>query len=112
VSEYSSRKDLATRPSPKLTRASSKVFEKVRGLEERRRSLDLPEGSVSGRSWAGFNREGSVDSDDGGSRLGISRESSREDLREALKEDAAERGKRSSLDAPISFIGIQVRHST
>ncbi|KAG7255704.1 hypothetical protein CRUP_020653, partial [Coryphaenoides rupestris] len=91
VSEYSSRKDLPTRPSTKLTRASSKVFEKVRGLEERRRSLDIPEGSVSGRSWAGFNREGSVDSDDGGSRLGISRESSREDLREALKEDAAER---------------------
>uniref|UniRef100_A0A3P9JVS6 non-specific serine/threonine protein kinase n=1 Tax=Oryzias latipes TaxID=8090 RepID=A0A3P9JVS6_ORYLA len=89
-SEYS-RKDFPLRPSPKLTRASSKVFEKVRGLEERRRSLDLPEGSVSGRSWAGFNLAGSVDSDDGGSRLGISRESSREDLREALKEDAAER---------------------
>ncbi|XP_041662707.1 striated muscle preferentially expressed protein kinase [Cheilinus undulatus] len=90
VSEYS-RKELTPRPSPKLTRASSKVFEKVRGLEERRRSLDIPEGSTSGRSWAGFNRAGSVDSDDGGSRLGISRESSREDLREALKEDAAER---------------------
>lgn len=90
VSEYS-RKEYTPRPSPKLTRASSKVFEKVRGLEERRRSLDLPEGSVTGRSWAGFNRAGSVDSDDGGSRLGISRESSREDLREALKEDAAER---------------------
>lgn len=90
LSEYS-RKEYAPRPSPKLTRASSKVFEKVRGLEERRRSLDLPEGSVTGRSWAGFNRAGSVDSDDGGSRLGISRESSREDLREALKEDAAER---------------------
>uniref|UniRef100_A0A3B3VT38 Ig-like domain-containing protein n=1 Tax=Poecilia latipinna TaxID=48699 RepID=A0A3B3VT38_9TELE len=87
----SSRKEFNLRPSPKLTRASSKVFEKVRGLEERRRSLDIPEGSVSGRSWAGFNRAGSVDSDDGGSRLGISRESSREDLREALKEDAAER---------------------
>ena len=86
-----SRKELTPRPSPKLTRASSKVFEKVRGLEERRRSLDLPEGSISGRSWAGFNLAGSVDSDDGGSRLGISRESSREDLREALKEDAAER---------------------
>uniref|UniRef100_A0AAV2K191 Ig-like domain-containing protein n=1 Tax=Knipowitschia caucasica TaxID=637954 RepID=A0AAV2K191_KNICA len=86
-----SRKEYTPRPSPKLTRASSKVFEKVRGLEERRRSLDVPEGSVSGRSWAGFNRAGSVDSDDGGSRLGISRESSREDLREALKEDAAER---------------------
>ncbi|XP_038138859.1 striated muscle preferentially expressed protein kinase [Cyprinodon tularosa] len=86
-----SRKEFNLRPSPKLTRASSKVFEKVRGLEERRRSLDIPEGSVSGRSWAGFNRAGSVDSDDGGSRLGISRESSREDLREALKEDAAER---------------------
>uniref|UniRef100_A0A3Q3B5X0 non-specific serine/threonine protein kinase n=1 Tax=Kryptolebias marmoratus TaxID=37003 RepID=A0A3Q3B5X0_KRYMA len=86
-----SRKEFTLRPSPKLTRASSKVFEKVRGLEERRRSLDIPEGSISGRSWAGFNREGSVDSDDGGSRLGISRESSREDLREALKEDAAER---------------------
>lgn len=90
LSEYS-RKEFTPRPSPKLTRASSKVFEKVRGLEERRRSLDIPEGSVSGRSWAGFNRAGSVDSDDGGSRLGISRESSREDLREALKEDAAER---------------------
>lgn len=90
LSEYS-RKEFTFRPSPKLTRASSKVFEKVRGLEERRRSLDLPEGSISGRSWAGFNRAGSVDSDDGGSRLGISRESSREDLREALKEDAAER---------------------
>ncbi|XP_055018744.1 striated muscle preferentially expressed protein kinase [Boleophthalmus pectinirostris] len=90
LSEYS-RKEFSARPSPKLTRASSKVFEKVRGLEERRRSLDIPEGSVSGRSWAGFNRAGSVDSDDGGSRLGISRESSREDLREALKEDAAER---------------------
>nr|XP_057938837.1 striated muscle preferentially expressed protein kinase isoform X1 [Doryrhamphus excisus]XP_057938838.1 striated muscle preferentially expressed protein kinase isoform X1 [Doryrhamphus excisus] len=90
LSEYS-RKELTPRPSPKLTRASSKVFEKVRDLEERRRSLDFPEGSVSGRSWAGFNRAGSVDSDDGGSRLGISRESSREDLREALKEDAAER---------------------
>lgn len=90
LSEYS-RKEFTPRPSPKLTRASSKVFEKVRGLEERRRSLDFPEGSVSGRSWAGFNRAGSVDSDDGGSRLGISRESSREDLREVLKEDAAER---------------------
>ncbi|KAK2839515.1 hypothetical protein Q5P01_013255 [Channa striata] len=90
LSEYS-RKEFTLRPSPKLTRASSKVFEKVRDLEERRRSLDIPEGSVSGQSWAGFNRAGSVDSDDGGSRLGISRESSREDLREALKEDAAER---------------------
>lgn len=90
LSEYS-RKEFNPRPSPKLTRASSKVFEKVRGLEERRRSLDIPEGSISGRSWAGFNRAGSVDSDDGGSRMGISRESSKEDLREALKEDAAER---------------------
>lgn len=90
LSEYS-RKEFTLRPSPKLTRASSKVFEKVRDLEERRRSLDFPEGSISGRSWAGFNRAGSVDSDDGGSRMGISRESSREDLREALKEDAAER---------------------
>uniref|UniRef100_A0A3Q3W4X4 Uncharacterized protein n=1 Tax=Mola mola TaxID=94237 RepID=A0A3Q3W4X4_MOLML len=90
LSEYS-RKEFTPKPSPKLTRASSKVFEKVRGLEERRRSSDIPEGSISGISWAGFNRAGSVDSDDGGSRLGISRESSREDLREALKEDAAER---------------------
>lgn len=90
LSEYS-RKEYNPRPSPKLTRPSSKVFEKVRGLEERRRSLDTPEGSISGRSWAGFNRAGSVDSDDGGSRLGISRESSKEDLREALTEDAAER---------------------
>ncbi|MFT7796643.1 striated muscle preferentially expressed protein kinase-like isoform X1 [Arapaima gigas] len=90
VSEYS-RKDLTSRPSPKLTRASSKIFEKVRVFEERRRSIDQPEGSISGRSWAGFHRSPSIDSDDGGSRLGISRESSREDLHEALKADAAQR---------------------
>lgn len=88
VSEYS-RKELTARPSPKLTRASSKIFEKVRDFE-RRRSIDH-EGSISGRSWAGFHRAPSVDSDDGGSRLGISRESSREDLSEALKADAAQR---------------------
>ncbi|KAL2081270.1 hypothetical protein ACEWY4_023123 [Coilia grayii] len=88
VSEYS-RKDLTPRPSPKLTRASSKIFEKVRDFE-RRRSIDN-EGSISGRSWAGFHRAPSVDSDEGGSRLGISRESSREDLSEALKADAAQR---------------------
>ncbi|XP_052004330.1 striated muscle preferentially expressed protein kinase-like [Xyrauchen texanus] len=90
VSEYS-RKELTPRPSPKLTRASSKIFEKVRVFEERRRSIDNPEGSISGRSWAGFNRASSVDSDEGGSRLGISRESSKEDLSEALKADAAQR---------------------
>uniref|UniRef100_A0A8C1J588 Striated muscle enriched protein kinase b n=1 Tax=Cyprinus carpio TaxID=7962 RepID=A0A8C1J588_CYPCA len=90
VSEYS-RKELTPRPSPKLTRASSKIFEKVRVFEERRKSIDNPEGSISGRSWAGFNRASSIDSDEGGSRLGISRESSKEDLREALKADAAQR---------------------
>lgn len=90
VSEYS-RKELTPRPSPKLTRASSKIFEKVRVFEERRRSIDNPEGSISGRSWAGFNRASSIDSDEGGSRLGISRESSKEDLREALKADATQR---------------------
>ncbi|XP_030643504.1 striated muscle preferentially expressed protein kinase [Chanos chanos] len=90
VSEYS-RKDLTPRPSPKLTRASSKIFEKVRVFEERRRSIDNPEGSISGRSWAGFHRAPSIDSDEGGSRLGISRESSKEDLHEALKADAEQR---------------------
>ncbi|XP_049340678.1 striated muscle preferentially expressed protein kinase isoform X2 [Astyanax mexicanus] len=90
VSEYS-RKDLTLRPSPKLTRASSKIFERVRVFEERRKSIDNQEGSISGRSWAGFNRAPSIDSDEGGSRLGISRESSKEDLHEALKADAAQR---------------------
>lgn len=90
VSDYS-RKELTPRPSPKLTRPSSKIFEKVRIFEERRKSIDNPEGSISGRSWAGFNRAPSIDSDDGGSRLGISRESSKEDLHEALKVDAEQR---------------------
>lgn len=90
VSDYS-RKELTPRPSPKLTRPSSKIFERVRIFEERRRSIDNPEGSISGRSWAGFNRAPSIDSDDGGSRLGISRESSKEDLHEALKADAEQR---------------------
>lgn len=108
VSEYS-RKECAPRPSPKLTRASSKVFEKVRDLEERRRSLELPEGSISGRSWAGFNRAGSVDSDEGGSRLGISRESSKEDLREALQEEAAQR--RSVFRQKASSLEEKPRYS-
>ncbi|XP_039612308.1 striated muscle preferentially expressed protein kinase isoform X1 [Polypterus senegalus] len=91
LSEYS-RKDLTLRPSPKLTRASSKIFEKVRYFEERRRSIDQPEGSISGRSWAGFHRARSFEqSDDERSRTGISRESSREDLREALRAEAAQR---------------------
>ncbi|MBN3297320.1 SPEG kinase, partial [Amia calva] len=91
LSEYS-RKDLTLRPSPKLARASSKIFEKVRYFEERRRSIDQPEGSISGRSWAGFNRARSFEqSDDEKSRTGISRESSREDLREALRADAVQR---------------------
>lgn len=104
VSDYS-RKDLTPRPSPKLTRPSSKIFERVRVFEERRRSIDNPEGSISGRSWAGFNRAPSIDSDDGGSRLGISRESSKEDLHEALKADAEQRRsmfrqRAASLDRP------------
>ncbi|XP_041117494.1 striated muscle preferentially expressed protein kinase-like isoform X2 [Polyodon spathula] len=91
LSEYS-RKDLTLRPSPKLARASSKIFEKVRYFEERRRSIDQHEGSISGCSWAGFHRTRSFDqSDDEKSRTEISRESSREDLREALRAEAAQR---------------------
>ncbi|MFT7807944.1 striated muscle preferentially expressed protein kinase isoform X2 [Arapaima gigas] len=91
VSECS-RKDLSHRSSPKPAQVSSKLFEKVRFLEDRRRSIDHTEGegSISGRSWGGFHRTPSVESDEG-SRLGFSRESSKEDLREALKADAAER---------------------
>ncbi|XP_062862335.1 striated muscle preferentially expressed protein kinase isoform X3 [Trichomycterus rosablanca] len=108
VSEYS-RKDLTSRPSPKLTRASSKLFERVRVFEERRKSIDNPEGSISGRSWAGFHRASSVDSDDGGSRLGISRESSKEDLHEALKADAEQR--RSSFRHRASSLDDRPRYS-
>ncbi|XP_072573136.1 striated muscle preferentially expressed protein kinase isoform X3 [Paramormyrops kingsleyae] len=84
-------KDQTHWPLAKVGRPSSKIFEKVRVFEERRRSTDHTEGSISGRSWAGFNQAASIDSDDGGSRLRISRENSREDLRETLKADAAER---------------------
>lgn len=84
-------KDQTHWPLAKVGRPSSKTFEKVRVFEEKRRSTDHTEGSISGRSWAGFNRAASIDSDDGGSRLGISRDNSREDLRETLKADAAER---------------------
>lgn len=68
------RKELA----PKLNRHSS-------NSEEHRRSIDNPEG----RSRVGFIRASSVD--EGGSRLGISRESSREDLREVIEADVAQR---------------------
>lgn len=108
VSEHS-RKEISSRPSPKLTRASSKLFERVRVFEERRKSIDNPEGSISGRSWAGFHRASSIDSDDGGSRLGISRESSKEDLHEALRADGEQR--RSSFRQRASSLDERPRYS-
>lgn len=85
MSQSSAQDSQVSEYARKLNRDGSKVSEKVRDSEDRRRSLDNPEG----RSWIGFNRASSVD--EGGSRLGISRESSKEDLREAIEADAAQR---------------------
>ncbi|MGH0116895.1 UNVERIFIED_CONTAM: hypothetical protein FKN15_040884 [Acipenser sinensis] len=109
LSEYS-RKDLTLRPSPKLARSSSKIFEKVRYFEERRRSIDQLDGSITGRSWAGFHRTRSFDqSDDEKSRTEISRESSREDLREAVRAEAAQR--RSIFKKKASSFDEKPRYS-
>nr|XP_055071471.1 striated muscle preferentially expressed protein kinase isoform X3 [Misgurnus anguillicaudatus] len=85
VSEYSRKEP---RPSPKLKRARSEMTLK---FDEQRRSIDNPEETLSGRSWAGFNRASSVDSDEEESRMGISREGSKGDHREAKNADTAQR---------------------
>ncbi|XP_063067598.1 striated muscle preferentially expressed protein kinase-like isoform X3 [Engraulis encrasicolus] len=57
--------------TPKLARAGSRIFDKVRAFEERRNSVDpVPRGSTSARSWAGFGRAASVDSDERGKHGG------------------------------------------
>ncbi|XP_048090328.1 striated muscle preferentially expressed protein kinase isoform X5 [Alosa alosa] len=59
-----SRKDSLTCQTPKLTRAGSKIFDKVRAFEERKQSVDPPKGSSASRPWAMFGRAASVDSGD------------------------------------------------
>ncbi|XP_062384604.1 striated muscle preferentially expressed protein kinase [Sardina pilchardus] len=57
-----SRRDSLTCHTPKLSRAGSKIFDKVRAFEDRKQSVDPPKSSS--RPWAMFGRAASVDSGD------------------------------------------------
>lgn len=59
-----SRRDSLTCQTPKLARAGSKIFDKVKAFEERKQSVDTPKGPPSNRPWMMFGRAASVDSGD------------------------------------------------
>lgn len=59
-----SRRDSLTNQIPKLARAGSKIFDKVKAFEERKHNVDTPKGPSSTRPWMTFGRAASVDSGD------------------------------------------------
>ncbi|KAL2088131.1 hypothetical protein ACEWY4_016959 [Coilia grayii] len=87
--------------TPKLARAGSRIFDKVRAFEECRQSVDVPKCSTSARSWAGFGRAASVDSDDRSKQTGAAKDKAVSDVaakRSFFKQKAAslEEGNSSS----------------
>lgn len=62
-SQSVSSQDASSSQTAKPSRASSKIFDKVRAFEEKRHSIDIPKVSSSKRPW-GFNRTSSCDSED------------------------------------------------
>lgn len=85
--------------TPKPSRASSKIFDKVRAFEEKRHSIDIPKVS-SRRPW-GFNRASSCDSEDAGSKAGRPKDNSTSDV--ALKRSLFKQ-KASSLEEQSSYV--------
>lgn len=59
-----SRRDSLTCQTPKLARAGSKIFDKVKAFEERKQRVDTLKGPSSSRPWMMFGRAASVDSGD------------------------------------------------
>ncbi|XP_068102124.1 striated muscle preferentially expressed protein kinase isoform X2 [Hyperolius riggenbachi] len=84
VSESSGRVSIL-RASPKLVRSGSKIFEKLRCLEERRKSLDQTDSPFPVQSWLPLRKARSFDQP-GADALGGGLESSTEELRDDLRD--------------------------
>lgn len=91
--------DASSPQTPKLSRATSKIFDKVRAFEEKRHSIDIPK--VSSRGPWGFNRASSSDSEDAGSKAGRQKDNSDSDV--ALKRSLFKQ-KASSLEERSSYV--------
>ncbi|XP_044159571.1 LOW QUALITY PROTEIN: striated muscle preferentially expressed protein kinase [Bufo gargarizans] len=84
LSESSGRVSIL-RASPKLVRSGSKIFEKLRCLEERRKSLDQTDSPFPVQSWLPLRKTRSFDQT-GADGLASGLESSTEDLRDDLRD--------------------------
>ncbi|XP_069838653.1 striated muscle preferentially expressed protein kinase isoform X3 [Dendropsophus ebraccatus] len=84
LSESSGRVSIL-RASPKLVRSGSKIFEKLRCLEERRKSLDQTDSPFPVQSWLPLRKARSFDQP-GADGLASGLESSTEELREDLRD--------------------------
>ncbi|CAI9573381.1 unnamed protein product, partial [Staurois parvus] len=115
VSESSGRVSIL-RASPKLVRSGSKIFDKLRCLEERRKSLDQTDSPFPVQSWLPLRKTRSFDQP-GADGLGAGLESSTEELRDDLRDGVRSeiggytlrypslRYKTSSLDDRGAFSG-------
>ncbi|XP_075037113.1 striated muscle preferentially expressed protein kinase isoform X2 [Mixophyes fleayi] len=84
VSETSGRVSIL-RASPKLVRSGSKIFDKLRCLEERRKSLDQTDSPFPVQSWLPLRKARSFDQP-GADGLAGGLESSTEELRDDLRD--------------------------
>ncbi|KAM3916775.1 striated muscle preferentially expressed protein kinase isoform 2-T2 [Leptodactylus fuscus] len=115
LSESSGRVSIL-RASPKLVRSGSKIFEKLRCLEERRKSLDQTDSPFPVQSWLPLRKTRSFDqpgADGLASGLESSTEELRDDLRDGVRSEVAGytlrcpslRYKTASLDDRGAFSG-------
>ncbi|XP_075465724.1 striated muscle preferentially expressed protein kinase isoform X4 [Ascaphus truei] len=111
LSETSGRVSIL-RASPKLIRSGSKIFEKLRCLEERRKSLDQTDSPFPVQSWLPIRKAHSFDQP-GGEGLTSGLGSSNEDLRDGVRSElggitlkrSSLRHKTVSLDDRGNFSG-------
>ncbi|XP_073503449.1 striated muscle preferentially expressed protein kinase isoform X2 [Phyllobates terribilis] len=115
LSESSGRVSIL-RASPKLVRSGSKIFEKLRCLEERRKSLDQTDSPFPVQSWLPLRKTRSFDqpgADGLVSGLESSTEELRDDLRDGVRSEVGGytlrcpslRYKTASLDDRSAFSG-------
>ncbi|XP_053328120.1 striated muscle preferentially expressed protein kinase isoform X2 [Spea bombifrons] len=115
VSESSGRVSIL-RASPKLVRSGSKIFERLRCLEERRKSLDQTDSPFPVQSWLPLRKTRSFDQPGAeglAGSLASSSEELRDDLRDGVRSEVAGytlrcpslRHKTASLDDRGAFSG-------
>ncbi|XP_034641886.1 striated muscle preferentially expressed protein kinase-like, partial [Trachemys scripta elegans] len=85
LSETSSRVSVL-RPSPKLARSGSKIFEKLKYFEERRRSLEQSDSPLPVHAWLPLRKTRSFDQPDLGQRP-LTPDGSREELRAGVRSE-------------------------